>query len=120
MKRIVACGVLLIAAGCSSSTEPSGNSPVSITDAGFAPDTIVIALDRSVRWTNNGTLAHRVVADSGEFSSGTLGAPYTNSYGNPVSGTSFEFHFTSPGYFEYHCAIHPAMVGTVYVQFPPD
>jgi plastocyanin len=84
------------------------NSTVSvgIRDFSFNPNTItvVIGVNNTVVWTNNGTLDHTVTANGGSFLSGDL-AP----------GLSFTNTFTTPGTFPYHCSIHPVMKGTVIV-----
>jgi plastocyanin len=46
-----------------------------------------------------------VTADGGAFVSATLG-----------DGGTFSHRFASTGTFEYHCAIHPSMTGTVIVS----
>ncbi|MDE1858484.1 MAG: cupredoxin domain-containing protein [Thaumarchaeota archaeon] len=73
---------------------------------GFAPDniTLVIGVNNTVTWTNNDSSIHTVTANDGSFSSGYL---------NP--GGSFTYTFAKPGVYEYHCQIHPWMVGYVTV-----
>jgi plastocyanin len=39
------------------------------------------------------------------FTSGTL-----------ANGAAYQFTFTQPGTFTYHCTIHPSMTGTIIVQ----
>ena len=73
---------------------------------GFAPDniTLVIGVNNTVTWTNNDSSIHTVTANDGSFNSGYL---------NPAD--SFTYTFTKPGVYEYHCQIHPWMVGYVTV-----
>jgi plastocyanin len=54
---------------------------------------------------NNDSIAHTSTANGGAWNSGTM-AP----------GASFSTTFSSAGTFQYHCTIHPGMVGTVTVQ----
>lgn len=73
---------------------------------GFSPDnlTLVIGVNNTVTWTNNDSTIHTVTANDGSFGSGYL---------NP--GSSYSYTFTKPGVFEYHCQLHPWMVGYVTV-----
>jgi len=43
---------------------------VTISDYQFSPDTITIAKNTPVRWTNDGTVSHTATADGGSFDSG--------------------------------------------------
>ena len=95
-------------------TAPAGSSvQVSIVQGatnpstiGFSPDniTVVLGVNNTVTWTNNDISIHTVTSNSGAFSSG---------YMNP--GDTFSYTFTAPGVYEYHCQIHPWMVGYVTV-----
>ncbi len=73
---------------------------------GFSPDniTLVIGVNNTVTWTNNDSSIHTVTANDGSFDSGYL---------NP--GATFTYTFTEPGVYEYHCQIHPWMIGYVTV-----
>lgn len=68
----------------------------------------------SVRWVNTdggggygGTaVAHQIASDNGAFgTSAPLG-----------SGATYSVTFTAAGSYNYHCAIHPNMVGTIVVS----
>lgn len=63
-----------------------------------------VAKDDVVRWTNNGSTAHHVVADDGSFESDDLSP-----------GDNYANVFQTLGTFAYHCSIHPNMKGTVEV-----
>jgi plastocyanin len=73
---------------------------------GYSPDnlTLVMGVNNTVTWTNNDSTIHTVTANDGSFDSG---------YVNP--GQSFTYTFTAPGVYEYHCQLHPWMVGYVTV-----
>jgi plastocyanin len=73
---------------------------------GYAPDnlTVVIGVNNTVTWTNDDSSIHTVTANDGSFDSGYL---------NP--GDSYTHTFTAPGVYEYHCQLHPWMVGYVTV-----
>jgi len=67
--------------------------------------TVVIGVNNTVTWVNNDSAPHTVTADDGSFDSGNI-AP---------AGT-FTFTFTRPGTYEYYCAYHNWMLGTVIVK----
>lgn len=81
---------------------------VTIVDYQFEPITITVSAGTTVVWTNQGPSEHTSTSDNGVWDSGFLQA-----------GQSFQFTFTKPGTFPYHCAIHPFMTGTVVVQPAP-
>ena len=74
---------------------------------GFSPAnmTVVMGVNNTVTWTNNDDTIHTVTANGGAFDSGYL---------DP--GATFTFTFTSPGVYEYHCQLHPWMIGYVVVK----
>jgi len=119
-----ACAVLLIlfcaCAGCASSQSPTttpgaitpvpatGSTSIIIKNFAFTPDMLTIKSGTTVTWTNQDSPPHQIGSDSGSsvaFSS------------NPLpNGASYEFTFTAPGTYSYHCTIHPSMKGTIVVQ----
>ena len=48
---------------------------------------------------------HTVTADLGAFNSGSM-----------AESNTFTFTFTTPGTYDYHCSIHPTMVGQIIVN----
>jgi plastocyanin len=84
---------------------PPGTTFVSARDSFFQAETVTVMVTRSVRWTNDGTVYHTVVSDSGLWQSNFI-APRT----------WFEVRFDSTGTFDYHCSQHAGMTGTVIVQ----
>ena len=50
-------------------------------------------------------ITHTIVADAGGFTSGNI----------PKNGT-FSTMFITPGTYDYHCSIHPSMVGSIVVN----
>jgi plastocyanin len=103
------------ATATSGSSGPAGASvAVSIVQGavtppnkGFSPDniTVVIGVNSTVTWTNNDSSIHTVTANDGSFGSGYLN-----------TGASYSFIFTKPGFYQYHCTIHPWMTGIVIVK----
>lgn len=78
---------------------------VAMRDSFFTPDTIHIGFHVPVRWTNEGTVIHTVVSDSGLFASSSL-----------TPSAWYEIVFDSVGTYPYHCSIHVGMIGTVVVD----
>jgi plastocyanin len=83
------------------SVEPAA---VSIIDLTFEPATIEVDAGSAVEWTNEDPFAHTVTAREGDFDSGTMDG-----------GETFSQTFSEPGTYDYFCAIHPSMAGTVTV-----
>lgn len=90
-------------------TEPGTSGEVSIIDLTFQPESIEVPVGTSVAWRNDDPFEHTVTATEGAFDSGVMGA-----------GAEFEQTFDTPGTFDYFCAIHPSMRGTVVVTAPGD
>lgn len=75
--------------------------------------TIVLGMNNKVIWTNGDEVAHTVTADAGQ----------TGNFAREASRSRFlqanekwEFVFTRPGTYTYHCEPHPWMKGTVIVK----
>jgi len=86
----------------------SGNSA---NPPGYQPDaiTLVIGVNNTVTWTNDDSAAHTVTSTSapsgGSFNSGNM---------NP--GVTCTHTFTVPGTYQYGCAYHSWMKGTIIVK----
>ena len=98
--------------------ESSGNLPdapppstvsIAIADRAFAPASVVVAAGGTVEWTNADGEVHTVSAAGGTFDSGVI-----------PEGAAFSQVFETPGTFDYSCAIHPEMRGSVTVAEPVD
>ncbi len=83
-----------------------GNPWDLITTTGFSLASVTIKAGDTVRWTNQDTTTHNVMAD--DHTSWT--SP------NLPHGTVWSRKFAQAGTFGYHCHIHPEMVGTVEVN----
>ncbi len=57
----------------------------------------------TVKWINSDSVPHQIIGDG--FSSPIL---YT--------GDSYSFTFRTSGTFNFHCAIHPAKIGTILIR----
>jgi plastocyanin len=78
--------------------------PVLMGDFQFMPTAITITQGSTVHWMNEGPSVHTSTGDTGIWDSGNLSP-----------GNSYQFTFNTPGRYPYHCALHPAMTGTVTV-----
>lgn len=77
---------------------------VSIVDFRFDGSEVEVPVGTTVRWVNNDSFAHSVVADDDSFVSDRI-----------EPGESFEFTFASAGEFAYMCGLHPSMTATIAV-----
>jgi len=92
--------------GTGGGTAPAPSSAaVRIFDKSFIPGTVTIATGGTVTWSNDDDTAHTVNASAGGFASGTMS-----------EGEKFSRKFNSAGTFNYFCALHSDMKGTVRVQ----
>jgi plastocyanin len=81
---------------------------VAIKPNGFSPVTRTIQTGDSIRWRNDDTVNHQVVADNGHFASPVLRPRQT-----------YTRLFNTAGTFRYRDALEPAERGTIVVQGPP-
>jgi plastocyanin len=88
-------------------TVTGGPAAVSIVDLTFEPPVIEVESGSSVTWTNDDSVPHTATANDGAFDSGVL-----------MTGDAFSQTFDTPGSYDYSCAIHPSMTGTVVVVEP--
>jgi plastocyanin len=85
----------------------SATSSVTIGDFFYDPETVTIDQGDTVTWTNEGTVpeGHTVTGDG--FDSGVI-----------EEGGTFSHQFVEAGTFDYICALHDNMTGTVAVRAP--
>lgn len=75
----------------------------------YSPNPAFVCVDQSVRWVNDATImSHTATSDDDPavFDTGIL-AP---------GAQSLPFVFNAAGTYNYHCTLHPTMLGTVVVQ----
>jgi plastocyanin len=84
---------------------PAGTNEVGMANRTFRPVTLTIQVGETVTWINDDGRDHTVTARDRSFDSGIM-----------TSGALFEWTFTQPGTYEYFCALHPDMVGTIFVE----
>jgi plastocyanin len=80
---------------------------VAIKPAGFSPDTRTIQTGDSIRWRNDDTVNHQVVADNGHFASPVL-----------RPNQSYTREFNTAGTYRYRDALEPAERGVIVVRGP--
>jgi plastocyanin len=82
-----------------------GAVQIAALDNRFEPPHLEVRAGTLVRWQNQGTDDHDVVAEDLSFESPVL-----------KPGETFERDFSAPGTFPYLCDLHEGMVGTVVVS----
>lgn len=78
-----------------------GATDINVRLSGFSPDSVQVTARTTVRWHFHDTIEHDVVGDglkSARMADGT-----------------YQFTFTQPGTYDYHCTMHPLMRGRVIV-----
>lgn len=110
---VLAAVLGLAAAGCGGDddgggpTGPPGGGPADVTviinsgamNAGanaYSPDTAVIQVGQTIRWSNNDAMVHTATADLGSFNTGNIGAGAASGIITITGGT---------GVRAYHCAV---------------
>ncbi|WP_413809095.1 cupredoxin family copper-binding protein [Streptomyces sp. OE57] len=79
---------------------------VDIKDMKFGSAKLTVHVGDTVQWTNSDEAPHTVTTTKGpkKFDSGTLN-----------KGDSWSHTFTTPGTYEYYCAVHPDMTASITV-----
>jgi plastocyanin len=77
---------------------------VLIVDYAFQPAVLTVQVGEIVEWENTGSAEHTTTSDTGLWDSGTLSP-----------SQKFQFLFTTPGTYPYHCSFHVEMNGTIIV-----
>ena len=110
MRIAVLAAVATLALAITGASQPASTvtKTVSITATAFTPTSRTIATTDSIKWTNNDTKSHQVVANNGSFVSPTI-AP----------GKTYTHTFNTAGTFNYHDALHPSLTGKIIVNGPP-
>ena len=76
---------------------------VDIKNFAFDPANLTVSVGTTVKWENYDSVPHQIAGEG--FGSGSLG-----------QGGDYFFTFNQAGTYNYHCAIHPSMTGTITVQ----
>jgi plastocyanin len=110
MRTVALAAVAGLALAVTGASQPASTvtKTVSITATAFSPTSRTIATTDSIKWTNNDTKNHQVVANNGAFVSPTIGP-----------GKSYTHVFNTAGTFRYHDALYPSHTGKIIVNGPP-
>ena len=99
-----ALAVAALFAAFAAGTALAADASVAISGFTFTPSSITVGVGDTVTWTNGDGVGHTATADDASFDTGTI-----------AGGGSDSVTFAAAGTFAYHCAIHPAMTGTITV-----
>jgi plastocyanin len=102
--RTAATTISLLAVLATSMAAWAGDAAVKISGFAFNPQTLTVPLGTTVTWTNEDGAPHIVSDKGGAFRSERLG-----------KGDTFSQEFSQAGTFDYVCAIHASMTGTIVV-----
>ncbi|MBV9284993.1 MAG: cupredoxin domain-containing protein [Acidimicrobiia bacterium] len=109
---LVVVGVVAVAAGLGARVASASDKSVSIlgVNQGFSPASVTVNPGDTVTWTDRDPTPapHNAICDEScpePFSSGDPGA----------TGTTGRYQFRYSGTYNYNCAVHPNMKGTVVV-----
>jgi plastocyanin len=86
------------------SSEPEPAVAIQISGFAFSPATVTVRAGQPITFTNADAITHTTTSVTGAWDSGFL-AP----------GASYALTLQEPGTYEYRCAIHPFMQGTLVV-----
>ena len=102
-RGLVAVGVvtLLIGAQAPAATPPT----IGIKEFKYGPSILTVPVGTTVTWVNHDEEPHTVTSATGAFGSPGL-----------VNADTFAQRFTTPGTYQYFCALHPHMKATVVVK----
>ena len=95
----------LLVAVAASATARAAEVSVKIANFTFSPQRLTVKAGTMVTWTNDDDIPHTVNASGQAFKSGALD-----------TDQKFSFTFTTPGTYQYFCALHPHMTGTIVVE----
>ena len=107
MKKALVLVVSLLAVASASVALAAVTRVVAIKPGGFSPDTRTIQTGDTIRWRNDDTVNHQVVADNGHFASPVLRPRQT-----------YQRVFNTAGTYRYRDALEPAERGTIVVRGP--
>jgi len=102
-RRIVGGGALLLASAALRGHAADATHDVVIDAFSFKPSPLTVKRGERVRWTNADPVPHTVTA-AGAFDSGAIAA-----------GAAWTLAADKTGRFDYVCAFHPTMTGTLIV-----
>jgi plastocyanin len=107
MQRRAMCATVLAAALPRAARAAAGAAQVYIDNFAFSPAALTVDAGSRVAWTNRDDIPHTV---TGSATTRVMRSPPLD------TGDTYEVTFESPGVFEYFCALHPHMRGSVTVR----
>ena len=81
------------------------NISVQITDFTFTPEVIKVKTGTTINWINMDNAPHTITSDDNSWDSGRI-----------KKNETYSQKFDKAGTFEYHCAYHSSMKGSVIVS----
>ena len=113
---LIFLAVLILIAGCTNKVAPAVNpapaytpqTTILIESDGVNPQILVVSRGITVTWLNRDMGLHTITSDAGDpdfFTSPPL-----------ESNDRYQFTFTIPGTYGYHCIDNAAIKGTIIVQ----
>jgi amicyanin len=96
--------VLLVAIAIAAPVR-ADETQVKIDNFTFNPQQITVKAGTTVVWTNGDDIPHTITSKAGIFKSKALD-----------TDDKFSFTFATAGKYDYFCALHPHMTGTVVVE----
>ena len=96
--------------------DESDDEPIEIliSEEGFDPETFIIDVGDTVRWTNDGNSPHHIASDP--YPEAT-DLPGLNSGEEPLGpGAYYEYTFTEPGTYGFHDQLDPLVNGEIIVE----
>jgi plastocyanin len=91
--------------GSSSNNSSKNSNTITMAGNSFSPGIDTIAVNSTVTWNNNSSVAHTSTSDTGVWDTGNIPA-----------GSSATTTFTTVGTFHYHCTYHSGMIATITVR----
>src|SRR5215475_12678766 len=104
MRGGFAAALMLALASALPGAAHAANLEVKIDNFTFGPQKLTVKVGDTVTWINEDDIPHNLVS-IGHFRSPALD-----------TDDKFSFTFKTPGTFEYFCALHPKMQGTIVVE----
>jgi plastocyanin len=101
----LAAAFLLAPAAAMAVPAPAAEMTVRIDNFSFAPQRVTVKAGTTVTWENGDDIPHNIVSTTKVFRSKVLD-----------TDESFSFTFATPGVYDYFCALHPHMTGTIVVE----
>jgi plastocyanin len=114
---IALLGVACVASAASA--QRTATTTISITSAGFKPDSVRLQPGDSVTWKNTDTQKHQVVSDTGVFKSTMLDPNESYSYKFDVE-SSYSYHDGTKAYGKPTFTKDVVTEGGVYEHVPPS